>query len=198
MRLISFLIAAAFPLAVFAKEPPANNTTGTEQYRLFDGSLFMKLPQNLQKVEEYQHFWDQCDGGGYTVFFTGAERADRGMKLQVNIHDRRTQPKHLSSWYNPDEHELENGYILQDTVYQHNGKQYRSFATMYKGNNPLCKKNKKTWNYNLSYYIEADGHTLEFHYFYWDNKHADMEYWQQTANDIARSMQWQSKAWVRK
>lgn len=198
MRILSILLLAAMPFAVLAKEPPAAKVNGQEQYRLFDGNLFLEMPEYLQKVDEYQHFWDQCDGGGYTVFFTSPESTDRGMKLQVNIHDRRTLPKHLDSWYNPEEHELESGIILQDTVYNRNGKQYRSFATLYKGNNPLCKRHKKTWNYNLSYYVIADGHMLEFHYFYWDKKNQDIEYWQQIANDIARTMQWRSKAWASK
>lgn len=198
MRLQLLLILLMLPVLVWAKEPPTNTKAknGIEQYRLFDGNLLLNVPEYLQKAEEYQHFWDQCSGGGYTVFFTSPESTERGMKLQVNIHDRNAKPKHIDSWYNPNEQKLANSFVVQDTSFNINGKQYRSFATLHKGKNPLLKKGRKTWNYNLSYYVMADGHMLEFHYFYWDKKDADLSYWQQTANQIARDMQWHSRGWA--
>lgn len=197
MRILSLLLVLLASTQVFAKRPStATHTTAFDKISLFGGNVHIDMPLAMQKDREYFHYWDNCPDGGYTVTFKGGCSNKGGMNVQINVHDQTGNNVHSHDGYDPRKHCLKNATILQDTTYMSGNKRYTVIATLAKANKGGGRNGTKTNNYNLSYYIVADGRMLELHYNYWDKDGNSLAYWQDMSMRMANSIRWQSTAWA--
>lgn len=195
MRVLSLFVLLVMSSALSAKTPPASATF--QKLSLFNGNLQIDMPASMQKDREYYHYWDNCPDGGYTITFSSDCNKKRGMNIQLNIHDLAAHPTYLDNHYDPRKHCLNNAQLLQDTTYVIGNKQYTVLATLAKTGSKMSKRaGTNTNNYNLSYYVVADGRMLEFHYFYWDKDGNDLNQWRGISAQIVNSIQWYSNGWV--
>ncbi|MCB9047276.1 MAG: hypothetical protein H6550_14175 [Chitinophagales bacterium] len=196
MRVLSLFVLLVLSSALYAKTPPAAKVT-FEKHNLFNGNLQLEIPASLQKDREYYHYWDNCPDGGYTISFSSECNKKKGVNIQLNIHDWITDPAHLNNHYDPRKQCLHNAQLLQDTSYMIGNKRYTVMATLATPDNSIVKRGgTHTNNYNLSYYIIADGRMLEFNYYYWDKDGHDLERWKDISNHIINSIKWYSPGWV--
>lgn len=174
------------------KNPPLKDRAVFQQVTLFNGNLTIDMPANLTRDREYVHYWDNCPDGGYTAAFGDNCGNNRGMSVQINIHDVITKPSELHDGYDPRKHCVGNAMILVDTTYALDGRSYTIIATYADKNS---SSTAHTNNYNLSFYITSDGRILEFNYFYRDKDGKYLDYWKEIAYMIANSIKWESKGW---
>lgn len=197
MRVLSLIaVLLAFSSIAEAKDPPLKKRAVFEPVYLFNGNVQLDMPVNLKKDREFVHYWDDCPNGGYTVSFDSECDEDRGMSVQINVHDHIDHPDEMHDWYDPREHCLKKATLLDDTTFAINGKSYTYIATLadrYAGGKRTGGKNN---NYKLSVYIVGDGRMLEFHYFYWEKDGNYVDYWRDISYMIASSIRWQSNSWV--
>lgn len=197
--LISCCILLVMYTSAFGKSGYNNNNNAFERYNLDNGNLVMQIPKTMELDEEYRHYWDQCEGGGYTIFFTGPSDKNGSVHVQVNIHDWSADPEDLNSWNITRNNYISKSTVLQDTTYIQNGKEYTVFSAVNLAHNKglFHKRGKPDYtNYTLSCYIIADGHMLEYHCFYWHKDAKDLDYWKNMSEYIASSMHWQNRVWA--
>lgn len=192
MRATAIILLMLLPVLTIGKRPIGNalHQHSYEKVMLFGGNLLIDVPTGFAKDREYRHYWDQCEGGGFTVAFKGPHDNDGSMNIQVNIHDRIQDPEHALKNYDPRKQILPHSQMLQDTAYYINGEQHHIIASVHKAAN-------KT-NYTYSKYVVASGHMLEYHYYYWHKTGAQLSYWQSVAEQVGNSINWRSSAWVKK
>lgn len=194
MRVLILSLLMAASVAVYAKKPSASSARAAYQtFTLFNGNLQLDIPPILKKEREYYHYWDKCPDGGYTIVFSAKCTRKAGMNMQLNIHDHVGDPHSGHGLYDPRKSCLRNAKILHDTTYTIGNKQYTVVAT-------LAKRGKgsdtRTNNYHLTYYIVADGRTLEMRYNYWAEDDKGLSHWRDMSYDIANSIKWYSPGWV--
>lgn len=195
MRVLLLTLLLAVPCAVPAKKTPSSARAPYERLVLFNGNVQIDVPEILKKDREYYHYWDKCPEGGYTVTFAAKCTRKAGMSMQLNIHDHVTAPSHARDAYDPRKHCVRNTTILQDTTFVIGDKEYTVISTLAKPDKP-GHASTRTNNYNLSYYIIADGRMLEFQYNYWAEDNKGLEYWRDLSYRIANSIKWYSPGWV--
>lgn len=195
MRVLILTLLLAASYSASAKKPATSARAPYERITLFNGNVQLDVPTILQKDREYYHYWDKCSEGGYTVTFAAKCTRKAGMNMQLNIHDHIQSPEHAHDIYNPREHCVRNTRLLQDTTFLIGNKEYTVISTL-ATRDRARRDGTRTNNYNLSYYIIADGRMLEFQYYYWAEDNKGLEYWRDLSYRIANSIKWYSPGWV--
>lgn len=192
MRIAAFILLLFTSSVAWAKGPKSP----VQRTHLFNGFVQIDIPVNMHLDSEYFHYWDNCPNGGYTATYSAKQGKKSGMAMQLNVHDRPENPVETHEHYSPQQHAA--GYtVIKDTAYAIGSKYYYAVATVPKSKGKVRNsRHTPVKNYNLSYYIIAEGRQLELHYSYWDGGKGTMQAWEKLSERMTHSIQWQSGNWA--